>query len=248
MVGPPQKPQSTGAQIFATTHWSVVLAAGQGSAEPAQTALETLCRAYWYPIYVYIRRKGVGADDAQDLTQEFFAQIIAKEHLRRADREKGKFRTFLLSILDYFLAREWNRAHRQKRGGQIAFISLDEQDPEERYKLEPANDETPEKNFLRQWALMTLRQTMNMLEAECQASDKAGLFKEARGILSGERDSGRYAELAKSLGMSEGTARVAVHRLRQRYGQLLREQIAQTVSCPQEVEEELRYLLKVLTE
>ena len=248
MVGPLRKSEPTGAQVFATTHWSVVLTAGQSGSEPAQTALETLCRAYWYPIYYYIRRKGVGADDAQDLTQGFFAQIIAKEHLRRADREKGKFRTFLLSILDYFLAREWNRAHRQKRGGRIAFVSLDEQDPEERYKLEPANNETPEKNFLRQWALMTLRQTMNTLEAECQASGKAPLLQEARGILSGEQDTGRYAEIAKSLGVSEGAARVAVHRLRQRYGQLLREQIAQTVSGPEEIEEELRYLLKVLTE
>jgi len=248
MVGPLRKSEPTGVQVFATTHWSVVLTAGHGGSEPARTALETLCRAYWYPIYFYIRRKGVGADDAQDLTQGFFAQIIAKEHLRRADREKGKFRTFLLSILDYFLAREWNRAHRQKRGGRIAFVSLDEQDPEERYKLEPANNETPEKNFLRQWALMTLRQTMNTLEAECQASGKAPLLQEARGILSGEQDTGRYAEIAKSLGVSEGAARVAVHRLRQRYGQLLREQIAQTVSGPEEIEEELRYLLKVLTE
>src|SRR5580765_1373611 len=120
-------------RVFATTHWSVVLAAGRDQSDPAQRALETLCRGYWYPIYVYVRRKGYGPDDAQDLTQEFFAQLIAKEHLRLADREKGKFRTFLLAMLDNFLAREWSRAHRQKRGGQFHFLSLDQQAPEERY-------------------------------------------------------------------------------------------------------------------
>src|SRR6266404_8782880 len=140
-------------RVFATTHWSVVVAAGKDEAAPARNALEKLCRAYWYPIYVYVRRKGYGPDDAQDLTQEFFAQLIAKEHLRLADREKGKFRTFLLAMLDYFLAREWSRAHRQKRGGQFIFISLDQQSPEERYRLEPADNDKPEKKFLRQWAL-----------------------------------------------------------------------------------------------
>src|SRR5258708_5330338 len=131
--------------VFATTHWSVVAAAGQDESVPAQNALETLCRAYWYPIYVYVRRKGYGPDDAQDLTQEFFAQLISKQHLRLADRNKGKFRTFLLATLDYFLAREWSRAHRQKRGGQFVFISLDQQTPEERYRLGPAGNYTPDK-------------------------------------------------------------------------------------------------------
>ena len=123
------EPQPAGPRVFATTHWSVVLAAGQDDSAPAQRALEILCRGYWYPIYVYVRRKGYGPDEAQDLTQEFFAQLIAKEHLRLADRKKGKFRTFLLTMLDYFLAREWSRAHRQKRGGQFIFISLDQQTP-----------------------------------------------------------------------------------------------------------------------
>src|SRR5262245_59497417 len=123
-------------RAFATTHWRGVVAAGRTDSVPAQQALETLCRADWYPITVYGRRKGCGPDDAQDLTQQFFAQLISKEHLQLADREKGKFRTFLLAMLDYFLAREWNRAHRQKRGGQYTFISLDAQSPEERYRLE----------------------------------------------------------------------------------------------------------------
>src|SRR5262245_57881383 len=130
------EPDAVAPRVFATTHWSVVLAAGKGDSPPARRALEMLCRAYWYPIYVFVRRKGHGPDEAQDLTQEFFAQLIAKEHLRLADREKGKFRTFLLAMLGYFLAREWSRAHRQKRGGQFTFLSLDQQRPEERYKLE----------------------------------------------------------------------------------------------------------------
>src|ERR1044071_8223296 len=167
--------EGTGRGVFATTHWSVVLAAGQGDSLPAQRALETLCRGYWYPIYVYVRRKGHGPDDAQDLTQEFFSQLIAKEHLRLADREKGKFRTFLLATLDYFLAREWSRAHRQKRGGQFTFVSLDEETPEERYRLEPADNDTPEKKFLRHWALTVLKQTMNALESECEAKGKRAL-------------------------------------------------------------------------
>src|SRR6266487_6994328 len=161
--------ESNGAtpRFFATTHWSVVLTAGKEESVLAQSALEALCRAYWYPIYVYVRRKGFGADDAQDLTQEFFAQLIRKQHLRLADRTKGKFRTFLLATLDYFLAREWSRAHRQKRGGKFSFISLDQQTPEERYRLEPADSDTPEKKFLRQWALTVLKQALKALEGEC---------------------------------------------------------------------------------
>src|SRR5216117_59956 len=191
--------QESGAELpraFATTHWSVVVAAGLDESAPARTALETLCRAYWYPIYVYVRRKGYGPDDAQDLTQEFFAQLISKHHLRLADRNKGKFRTFLLSTLDYFLAREWSRAHRQKRGGQFSFISLDQQTPEERYRFEPADNDTPEKKFLRQWALTVLEQTMKELGGECEAAGKGALFREVKPLLSGERDSATYAAIS----------------------------------------------------
>src|SRR5437762_13944459 len=235
-------------RVFATTHWSVVLAAGERDSVPAQRALETLCRGYWYPIYVYVRRKGYGPDDAQDLTQEFFTQLIAKEHLRLADREKGRFRSFLLAMLDYFLAREWNRAHRQKRGGQFIFISLDQQTPEERYRLEPADNDTPEKKFLRQWALTVLKQTMEALERESEAAGKGALFREVKSLLSGERDGGAYAGTSQRLGISEGAVRVAVHRLRQRYGELLRSEIAQTVSRAEEVDEEMRCLLQALSQ
>ena len=234
-------------RVFATTHWSVVLAAGQRESVSAQRALETLCRAYWYPIYAYVRRKGYRPEEAEDLTQEFFAQLIAKDHFRLADREKGKFRGFLLARLDFFLAREWSRAHRQKRGGQFTFISMDEPPPDEGYPLEPTDHDTPEKKFLRQWALAVLKQAMNALERECEANGKTALFLEAKSLISGERDGAAYSQISKSLNMGEGVVRVAVHRLRRRYGELLRREVAHTVASEEEVDEELRYLFQVLS-
>jgi len=247
MEGTGPQPQPAGPRIFATTHWSVVLAAGNEGSANASEALETLCCAYWYPIYVCVRRKGHGPEDARDLTQEFFAQLISKEHLRQADRQKGKFRSFLLAMLDHFLAREWSRAHRQKRGGEYRFISLDQHTPEERYRLEPADNDTPEKRFLRHWALTVLKQTMESLERECVRNGKGALFLEARNLLSGERDAEAYITISQRLGMASGAARVAVHRLRQRYGELLRSEIAQTVETPAEVDEEMRCLLAALS-
>jgi RNA polymerase sigma-70 factor (ECF subfamily) len=235
-------------RVFATTHWSVVLAAGEGESEPSRRALETLCAGYWFPIYVYVRRKGHGPDEAEDLTQEFFAQLIAKEHLRLADRDKGRFRTFLLAMLDYFLAREWKRTHRQKRGGEFQFVSLDQRDAENRYRFEPADHETPQRHFDRQWAFTVLKQAIAALEAECHADGSGALFHEVRHLLSGERPDAAYGSIAGRVAMTEGALRVAVHRLRRRYGELLRAEIAQTVATPAEAEEELRYLLQVLSE
>ncbi len=242
-----REPDAADPRVFATTHWSVVIAAGQDDSALARRALETLCAAYWYPIYVYVRRKGYKPEEAQDLTQEFFAQLIAKDHFRLADRSKGKFRGFLLATLDYFLAREWSRAHRQKRGGQFTFVSLDQQAPEERYKLEPADLETPETNFLRQWALTALKQAMNALQMECEANGKTSLFREAKNLISGERHGAAYAQISQNLNMGEGAVRVAVHRLRQRYGELLRCEVAHTLASEEEVDEELRYLFQVLS-
>jgi RNA polymerase sigma-70 factor (ECF subfamily) len=247
MPGTDDESEKAGRHAFATTHWSVVMAAGQDDTA-AQNALETLCRAYWYPIYVYVRRKGNGPDDAQDLTQEFFAQVISKQHLRQADRNKGRFRSFLLAVLDHFLAREWNRAHRQKRGGKFNFISLDQQTPEDRYRLEPADNDTPEKKFQRQWALTVLNQAMEKLERECAAHGKEGLFREVQFILSGDRVGASYAGIGQRLAMGEGAVRVAVHRLRHRYGELLRAEVAQTVGRPEDVDEEMRCLLSALSE
>lgn len=248
MAGSGQESELAGPRVFATTHWSVVLAAGDGESEPSRRALEVLCGAYWYPIYAYVRRKGHPPEEAQDLTQDFFARLIARNDFRLADRAKGKFRGFLLSRLDYFLAREWRRAHRQKRGGQFTFISMDEHLPEERYQLEPADHDTPEKQFLRQWALTVLKQAMNALQTECEANGKGALFREAKGLISGERHGTAYTDISRSLGMAEGTVRVAVHRLRQRYGELLRSEVAHTLATEEEVDEELRYLFQVLSQ
>ena len=233
-------------QWFVTTHWSVVLAAGDTDSPPARTALETLCRAYWYPIYVYVRRKGYGPEDAQDLTQGFFAHLIAKEHIRLADPQRGRFRTFLLAMLDFYLAQEWSRAHRQKRGGQFQFVSLDQERAEDRYQLEPVDNNTPEKKFMQQWALTALQNTLAALQVESESQGKGALFQETRGLLSGESESSAYPEIAQRLEMNEGAIRVAVHRLRKRYGELLRQEIAQTVDTDADVEDELRHLLTAL--
>jgi DNA-directed RNA polymerase specialized sigma24 family protein len=159
-------------QRFTTTHWSVVLAAGQGSAPGAQEALERLCQTYWYPLYAYVRRKGYGAEDAQDLTQEFFARLLARNYLRVADRNKGRFRSFLLGSLEHFLAREWTKARAQKRGGGHRVLSLDGADAENRYLLEPVHDLTPERIFERRWATTLLEQAMSRLREECVAGQK----------------------------------------------------------------------------
>lgn len=245
---PDQEMEAAAPRIFATTHWSIVWAAGRGETDASQRALEKLCAAYWYPIYGYICRRGYGPEDAQDLTQEFFAQLIAKEHLRLADSNKGRFRSFLLATLNFFLAREWSRAHRQKRGGQYQFISLDEQMGEGCHQFEPAGNESPEKTFQRQWALTVLKQTMNALERECAETGKAALFQEAKQLLSGERNGVSYSTISQRLSMTEGSVRVAVHRLRQRFGELLRGEVSQTVGTNEEIEEELRHLVRALSE
>ena len=245
---PALETETVAPRIFATTQWSVVMRAGEGTSEASHCAMEALCRAYWYPIYVFVRRRGYGPEDAQDLTQEFFAQLIAKEHLRLADSNKGKFRSFLLATLNFFLAREWSRAHRQKRGGHHKFVSLDEQMAEERYQFETPVSDSPEKIFQREWALTVLKQTMNALERECAATGKTTLFEEVKPLLSGDRDGESYTAISQRLSMSEGAVRVAVHRLRQRYGELLRAEVSQTVGSKGGVEDELRCLVRALGE
>ncbi len=233
---------------FATTHWSVVLAAGQNTSTEANQALEMLCRTYWYPLYAYVRRKGYDAHVAQDLTQEFFARLLARNYLSVADRNRGKFRSFLLGCLEHFLAREWTRAHAQKRGGGQPLFSLDQIDAENRYLLEPAHDLTAERIFDRRWATTLLNQAMARLREECLASQKGDLFERTQNYLSGERGEFSYADVAAALKTSEGAIKAAVHRLRQRYGELVRAEIAQTVASPEEADEELHYLFAVLRE
>ena len=236
-----------GAHAFLTTHWSVVLGAGEESSPAATEALEKLCRAYWYPLYAYVRRRGFAAPDAQDLTQEFFARLVEKHYLAGVDRSKGKFRTFLLAALEHFLANQWRDARAQKRGGGQTLLSLDDAAAETRYHLEPVDCDTPEKIYERRWALTLLEQTLSRLREECRATDKTQLFDELKGVLSGEESERTYAEIAARLGMTEGAVKAAVHRLRQRYGTLLREEIAQTVASPEEIDEEIRHLFAAVT-
>ena len=233
---------------FATTHWSVVLTAGQSASTASSQALELLCRTYWYPLYAYVRRKGYDAHVAQDLTQEFFARLLARNYLSVADRNKGKFRSFLLGSLEHFLAREWTKAHAQKRGGGQSLFSLDERDAENRYLLEPAHELTAEKIFDRRWATTLLDQAMARLREECAASGKQDMFEKTQNCLSGEKGEASYADVAAALNMTEGALKVAVHRLRQRYGELVRAEIANTVASPQEAEEELHHLFAILRE
>jgi RNA polymerase sigma-70 factor (ECF subfamily) len=231
---------------FATTRWSVVVAAGQkagGDDEDARrAALETLCRAYWYPLYVYARRKGHAAEDAADLVQGFFASLLERRAVARADRERGRFRSFLLASLDHYMANEWRRATAQKRGGGAVLVGLDFDDGERRYGLEPSHHLTPDRVYERRWALTLIDAAMGRLRAEYEARDRGDLFAALAGLISGERDEA-FAQVAGRLGMSEGAVKVAVHRLRKRCRELLREEVAQTVAGEAEVDDELRHLL-----
>ena len=231
---------------FATTHWSIVLAAGQQRSAEARRALAALCETYWYPLYVYVRRQGYSANDAQDLTQEFFARLLEHNYLAAADREKGKFRSFLLASLNHFLAKEWRRAGAQKRGGGRVAISLDLASGESRYGLEPAHALTAEKIYERRWALTLLEQTLAKLRDEFSSGGKLKLFEHLKPYLGGEKGTVPYRQLAAELGMTEGAVKVSVHRLRRRCRELLRAEIAQTVAGPDEVDEELRDLFKAV--
>jgi RNA polymerase sigma-70 factor (ECF subfamily) len=205
-----------------------------------------LCRIYWYPLYAYVRHRGYGAQDAEDLTQEFFARILAKDYLASVDRSKGKFRSFLLASLKHFLANEWDRAHAQKRGGGQVTVPLDGAGAETRYSLEPTHDITPEKLFERQWAITVLEQVMARLKREFVAGGKAHLFETLKTFLAGDETSSTYAQAAGKLAMTEGAVKVAIHRMRRRYRELLREEIAHTVAGPGEIADEIRCLLRCL--
>lgn len=234
------------AQQFRTTHWSVVLAAKEDSSPGAADALAQLCRAYWYPLYAYVRRKGYAAEDCEDLTQEFFARFLEKHWLGSVDRQKGKFRSFLLASLEHFLAKEWVRAHRLKRGGGQTIVAWDGCNPEERYRLEPTDDWTAERIYERRWALTVLEQAMSALAAEYVAAGKQPLFEELKPFISGVDEEVSYPELAVRLRMSEGAVRVAVHRLRQRFGESVRGEIAKIVQRTEDIEEELLHLFAAL--
>ena len=236
--------QPTGASgdIFATTHWTVVLAAGQRHMPQSDRALEELCRSYWFPLYAYVRRRGHVKADAEDLVQAFFASFLAKNYLEGLSAERGRFRAFLLASLKHFLANEWDRSQRQKRGGGVEHLSLDWQTADTKFQIAATAEPSPDKAFDREWALALLGKVIERLQAECEADGKARLFGELKVFLAAGKGETAQSEVAKSLGMEEGAVRVAVHRLRKRYRQLLRDEIANTLSDPEMVDEEMRAL------
>jgi RNA polymerase sigma factor (sigma-70 family) len=233
-----------GGQSFATTHWSLVLAAGHDSRPDAATALATLCETYWYPLYYYVRRRGYRAEEAQDLTQEFFANLLEKGSLKVADPDRGRFRSFLLASLNHFLANEWDRARTRKRGGKV--LSLDIEGAESRYSLEPADDLTAEKLFERRWAMTLLDLVLARLRDEFVREDRERVFERLKDFLGGAAAGAPYSQAAADLGMTEAAVKMAVHRLRRQYRRLLRAQIAQTVASPEEIDDEIRHLFAAL--
>ena len=232
--------------IFATTHWTVVLAAGDRSTPQADVALEELCRIYWYPLYVYVRRHGHSREDAEDLTQGFFARLLEKNYLEGISSDGGKFRAFLLVAVKRFLANEWDRANRQKRGGGVAALSLDWQDADTRYQINPTDNLSPDKLYDRAWAVTVLERVITRLRDENCAEGKAKLYGQLKAFLMVGKSDIPYAQAAAALELSEGAVRVAVHRLRRRYRELLREEIAQTLADPAQADEEMQVLFSAL--
>lgn len=240
-------PQDSGDASFATTHWSLVLQANRDSSA-ATAALQILCERYWYPLYAFVRRRGLAVPEAQDLTQEFFARLLEKNSLAAASPERGRFRAFLLTSLKNFLTNEWEKGRALKRGGgQQAFsLQLDLDSAESRLRLEPSHNLTPDRAFERLWALLLLERVMQRLQTEQLAAGKGQQFELLKEALTGGGDRLPFAEIAAALDCSEDSARQAATRLRKRYRELLREEVGQTVAAPQEIEEEIRSLFKVL--
>lgn len=238
----------TPGDYFATTHWTVVLAAGCRSTPQADVALEELCRTYWYPLYAYIRRRGYTHEDAEDLAQAFFARLLEKNYLEGLSSEKGKFRAFLLAALKHFLANEWHRANRQKRGGGVTTLSLNWQSGDTRYQIiDPADNLSPDKLYDRAWAVTLLERVITRLRGESATDGKAKLFEQLKPFLMAGKGAVPHADAAKALEMTEGAVRVVVHRLRRRYRELLREEIGQTLSDADQIEEEMRALFSAFT-
>jgi len=250
MIGTPAKPGAGGDSrnwpAFVTTHWSVVLAAGDRASTGAEEALEKLCQTYWYPLYAFIRRQGHEAHDAEDITQEFFARFLARDYFSRADPALGRFRNFLLASLKHFLSERHRHAHRLKRGGGLHFLSWDNQTAEERYRFEPCDSSHAEESFDRQWAYMLLEKALSRLGDEQSATGKSESFSRLKDFVWGDQIGVSYAEAAEWLGLSEGAFKVMVHRLRKRFRELLREEVAHTVSAVHEIDDELRYLASIL--
>ena len=232
---------------FNTTHWSVVLAV-RGQSEEAQEALEKLCRIYWYPLYAFVRRQGHSPGDAEDLIQGFFARLLQRRDLETVQRERGRFRSYLLVSLKHFVLNEQLRARAEKRGGRHSFISLDEVEAEKKFGQEPVDKSTPERIFERRWAMALLDKVLERLRNEYEATDRLSLFESLRGFLSDEPAEQSQAQIGAKLGLSTGAVKQAVRRMRQRYRELLREEVANTVATAADIDDEVRHLVAVLRE
>ena len=230
---------------FATTRWTLILSAADASSPAQDDALATLCEAYWHPVYAFIRRSGRNPDDARDLTQLFFVRVLEKGFFKEADRSRGRFRSFLFASVRHFLANQHDWSVAQKRGGGAPMLSLEFDDGERRYSLEPADDVTPERTYERTWAATVLETAMARVQAKYEETGRGDLFARLKPYLTGDEPES-YAELAKDGGGNPGQLRVAVHRLRRDYGRALREVIADTVETPDDVDEELKYLLEIV--
>ena len=235
----------SGPAVFTTTHWSVVLAA-QGESPAAREALEKLCRTYWRPIFAFLRRQGIPPEEAEDITQGFFAELLERRSLDAVRKEKGRLRSFLLGGLKYFLANEERRAMAAKRGKGQRPIPLEELRAGERIEMEPADPMTPDQFYERRWALTVLERVLTRLKDEYLAADNAALFDSLKELLPDEPGAASQAEIAVRVGMTENAVRQAFYRFRQRYQALLREEIANTVATPGDIEDELRHLITVL--
>jgi len=239
----PSAPGSTApGDIFATTHWTVVLAAGRRHTPQADRALEELCRTYWFPLYAYVRRRGNSKEDAEDSVQAFFARFLEKNYLAGLGAERGRFRAFLLASLKHFLINEWKRSRRLKRGGGEPLLSLDWETADTKFQVAAVNAPGPDQAFDREWALALLAKVIGRLQAECAADGKAKVFEALKIFLTAGQGETATAEVALALGLEAGAVRVAIHRLRKRYRQLLRDEIAHTLSDAAMVDEEMRAL------
>jgi RNA polymerase sigma-70 factor (ECF subfamily) len=231
---------------FATTHWSLVVAAGRNSSPQSKEALASLCGTYWYPLYACVRSQGFAPHDAQDLTQDFFARLLARNDFAAADRTKGRFRSYLSAALKHFLANHRDQARARKRGAGRVSVSLDFTTAEGRFSREPVHTDTADKAFARRWAMTLLERVLAQLRGEHENAGKAMSFDRMKDFLSGNQNATGYADVAADLNMTEGAVKVAVHRLRRRYRELLRAEIAQTVADSGEVDDEIRELFAAL--
>ena len=231
---------------WATTSWTQVLAARDGATSESRLALETLCRTYWYPLYAFVRSQGLDPDDARDVTQSYFTELLEKGYLDDAEPSRGRFRVFLMTSIRHFLAKEREKAHAWKRGGRAEVLSLDDSQVESRYRVEPVDRLTPDQIFERRWALTLLEGVLVRLRQELADAGSERYFGQLKGFITGEQPKVTYRAVAAELGISETAVKTTVHRLRQRFGGLLREAIAETVADPHDVDDEVRYLLGVI--